>query len=203
MQSPAAGRDNVGTHVALTTIAFATPADLRSQNRRPGVSPYPHGIAVDSARAVPRELFLHHGSRKLCVLSRKLCIALRLCDRERERRRECPYSRGYSSPRYLRANSAERSRETFRRLASPSACARPTLITANAINQPCERVQEGGCGNGPENRQTRSYADFQGAYTHAVLLSRRLSQVANSRSRARDSDLFYASPVQRSEAIIA
>lgn len=32
---------------------------------------------------------------------------------------------------------------------------------------------------------------------HAVLLSRRLSQVANSRSR--DSDLFYASPSQRGD----
>lgn len=32
---------------------------------------------------------------------------------------------------------------------------------------------------------------------HAVLLSRRLSQVANSRSR--DGDLFYASPSQRGD----
>lgn len=50
-------RDKAGTRVTLTTIAFATTVDLRSQNRTPGVSLYPAGIAIDrrasSARRAP------------------------------------------------------------------------------------------------------------------------------------------------------
>lgn len=72
--------DKAGTRVMLTTIAFAMTVDLRSQNRTPGVSLYPVGIAIDSARAVPEGPLLFHDSRKLCVLSHKLRIVLGLCD---------------------------------------------------------------------------------------------------------------------------
>lgn len=64
----------------LTTIAFAMTVDLRSQNRTPGVSLYPVGIAIDSARAVPEGPLLFHDSRKLCVLSHKLRIVFGLRD---------------------------------------------------------------------------------------------------------------------------
>ena len=87
MQSSLVERDNVRLSITLTTIAFATTVDLRSQNRRPGVSPYPAGIAVDSTRAVPEGLFLLHDSRKSCVLSRKLCIVFGLRDSHASRGR--------------------------------------------------------------------------------------------------------------------
>lgn len=83
---------------AFTTIAFATTIDLRSQNRRPGVLPYPAGIAIDSACAVPEGLFLLHDSRKSCVLSRKLCIVFGLHDSHA--------SRGRSSLSYLIVENA-------------------------------------------------------------------------------------------------
>lgn len=75
-----AERDKDGTRVMLTTIAFAMTVDLRSQNRTPGVSLYPVGIAIDSARAVPEGPLLFHDSRKLRVLSHKLRIVFGLRD---------------------------------------------------------------------------------------------------------------------------
>lgn len=125
-------RDNTRTCVTLTTIAFATIVDLRSQNKRPGVSPYPVGIAVDSTRAVREGFFLLHDSRKSCVLSRKLCIVFGLHDSHA--------SRGRSNLSYLIVENAKGFLPylNFRPRAKSrvgAVCPRAALITANPINQ--------------------------------------------------------------------
>lgn len=104
---------------------------------------------------------------------------------------------------------AERSRGTFHRLVLPSACARAraTLITANAINQPCEQDHEAARTVLKIGRHDRICRFSRCTYTHARAHTSRptfaLLVAGCEFPLARDSDLFYASPVQRSEAIIA